>query len=95
MMNDNTGNIGGIETGVVDFAASEKPYRVITNPKVARKLIQKGYRVCDIKPNKHFARETVFVFENTPEFSNAANELIGSSKIQRENTESESEFDCE
>lgn len=36
--------------------------KVVLNVKIARKLIQDGYRVVDIKPNHSNPQSTVFVF---------------------------------
>ena len=45
-------------------------FKVITNPSIARVLLQKGNQIINIKPNKHNARETVFIFENTDKLKN-------------------------
>ena len=44
--------------------------KVITNPSIARALLQKGNNIIDIKPNKNNVRETVFIFENTDKLKN-------------------------
>lgn len=41
--------------------------KVIAVNKLARELIQLGYRIVDIKPHKDDYRRTVFVFELTPQ----------------------------
>jgi hypothetical protein len=38
---------------------------VILNPAIARKLLQLGNTILDIKPNKNNKSETVFIFEDT------------------------------
>lgn len=45
-----------------------KTSQVITNTAVARRLIQLGFKVIDIKPNKDNPVKTSFVFEYTPVF---------------------------
>lgn len=40
---------------------------VIFSPQIARDLIQKGFRVVDIKPDKNIRIKTIFFFENTEE----------------------------
>ena len=47
-----------IELGVVP----EKTYKVVSDPVIARKLLQDGFRVIDIKAKKHAPKETVFFF---------------------------------
>lgn len=37
--------------------------KVITNPVLAKYLVQKGCRIVDLKPNKYNKIATVFVFE--------------------------------
>lgn len=41
--------------------------KCITSPKLARKLLKKGFRIIDIKPDKRNKEATIFVFEKTPE----------------------------
>ena len=43
-------------------------YKVVTNPTIARQLLQKGNPIVDIKGNRTSPRETVFIFENTEKF---------------------------
>lgn len=40
---------------------------VIFSPQIARDLIQKGFKVVDIKPDKNIRIKTIFFFENTEE----------------------------
>lgn len=40
---------------------------IIFSPRIARNLIQKGFRVVDIKPDKNIRIKTIFFFENTKE----------------------------
>lgn len=39
--------------------------KLIMNPTMARKLLQKGNPIVDIKPKKENPRETIFVFHST------------------------------
>ncbi len=45
--------------------SDEIKFRVILNPAIARKLLQMGSPILDIKPNKNNKTETVFIFEDT------------------------------
>ena len=49
----------------------EKQFKVIISPIMARYLVKKGFVIKDLKPNKHYPRETCFVFENTKELHEA------------------------
>lgn len=49
----------------------KKEYKVIISPIMARYLVKKGFVIKDIKPNKHYPRETCFVFENSQELLDA------------------------
>lgn len=40
---------------------------IIFSPRIARDLIQKGFRVVDIKPDKNIRIKTIFFFENIKE----------------------------
>lgn len=48
-----------IELGVVP----EKTHKVVSDPVIARKLLQDGFSIVDIKAKKHAPKETVFVFK--------------------------------
>ena len=50
---------------------SNKEYKVIISPIMARYLVKKGFVIKDLKPNKHYPRETCFVFENSQELLDA------------------------
>lgn len=39
--------------------------KLIMNPTMARKLLQKGNTIIDLKPKKENPRETIFVFDLT------------------------------
>lgn len=56
--------------------ANEKKGRCIYAAPVARSLIQKGFSVMDIKPNKENRDRTVFVFEETDDFNAVAENLL-------------------
>lgn len=54
----------------------EKTTKVVPDPVIARKLVQSGYTIIDIKPKKHFPRETAFVFQVVDGFIEQLNKLI-------------------
>ena len=58
--------------------------RLVTDPRVARKLLKKGYVVIDIKPNKSNPDKSVFIFENTEEFKIALEEVTTEIKSKEE-----------
>ena len=47
--------------------SNEAKGKVVYSPAVAKKLLQKGHRIIDIKPSKVRETETYFVFECTNE----------------------------
>lgn len=59
-----------------NYVENEKKGRCIYAAPVARALIQKGFAVMDIKPNKENHDKTVFVFEETDDFNAAAEGLL-------------------
>ena len=58
--------------------------RLVTDPRIARKLLKKGYVVIDIKPNKSNPDKSVFIFENTEEFKAALDEVTAEIKTKEE-----------
>lgn len=56
--------------------ANEKKGRCIYAAPVARALIQRGFPLMDIKPNKENRNRTVFVFEETDDFNAVAESLL-------------------
>jgi translation initiation factor 1 (eIF-1/SUI1) len=58
--------------------------RLVTDPRIARKLLKKGYVVIDIKPNKSNPDKSVFIFENTEEFKVALEEVTAEIKTKEE-----------
>ena len=58
--------------------------RLVTDPRVARKLLKKGFVVIDIKPNKSNPDKSVFIFENTEEFKVALEEVTTEIKSKEE-----------
>ena len=58
--------------------------RLVTDARVARKLLKKGYFVIDIKPNKSNPDKSVFIFENTDEFKIALEEVTAELKAKDE-----------
>jgi hypothetical protein len=66
---------------------SEKDTRVsrlVADPKIARKLLKKGFVVIDIKPNKSNPDKSVFLFENTEEFKVALEAVMAEAKAKEE-----------
>ena len=69
------------------IANNEKDTRVsrlVTDPRIARKLLKKGFVVIDIKPNKSNPDKSVFIFENTEEFKIALEEVTTEIKSKEE-----------
>lgn len=60
----------------------EKTTKVVSDPVIARKLVQSGFSIIDIKPKKHFPRETAFVFEIKDGFIDEMNKLIEEKRSQ-------------
>ena len=58
--------------------------RLVTDPRIARKLLKKGFLVIDIKPNKSNPDKSVFIFENTEEFKVALEEVTTEVKSKDE-----------
>ena len=50
------------------FSLEEINTKVILNPAIARKLLQMGNSIIDIKPNKKDGKQTVFIFCFTSKF---------------------------
>lgn len=42
----------------------EKQVKLIFTAKLAKKLLEKGYQIIDIKPNKNIPERTVFIFKD-------------------------------
>ena len=57
--------------------------KCIKSAKIAKQLIQKGYIVRDIKPNRDNEMATVFLFEITPAFIEDAKKLLDSEERER------------
>ena len=69
------------------IANNEKDTRVsrlVTDPRIARKLLKKNFVVIDIKPNKSNPDKSVFIFENTEEFKIALEEVTAEVKVKDE-----------
>ena len=69
------------------IAENEKDTRVsrlVTDARVARKLLKRGFVVIDIKPNKSNPDKSVFIFENTEEFKVALEEVTAEIKSKEE-----------
>lgn len=58
--------------------------RLVTDPRIARKLLKKNFVVIDIKPNKSNPDKSVFIFENTEEFKIALEEVTAEVKAKEE-----------
>ncbi len=56
----------------------ERKFKLVFTAKTARKLLKMGFPIVDIKAKKDNPERTVFVFENTEEFSKA---------LKKENTQ--------
>lgn len=63
-------------TNIEMAVVPEKTTKVVPDPVIARKLIQEGYSIIDIKPKKNFPKETAFVFKVTDGFMEDLNKLI-------------------
>lgn len=63
-------------TDVEMAVVPEKATKVVTDPRIARKLIGNKYEIVDIKPKKNFPKETVFVFKVTGNFMSELEKLI-------------------
>lgn len=61
---------------------NERRFKVIIKPSIARKLIQAGNQVFDIKPNKGNKEASVFVFENNDKLKKDLKLLLKTKKIQ-------------
>ena len=68
--------------------------RLVFDAKMARKLLNQGFVVIDIKPNRENTDKTIFVFENTDEFKVALEKLMDELKAKKE-VEVEIEFEGE
>lgn len=55
---------------------SEKRGRCIYAAPVARALVNRGFKIIDLKPNKYNHDKTVFVFEETADFNAALEEIL-------------------
>ncbi|MFD2923880.1 DUF5659 domain-containing protein [Halobacillus naozhouensis] len=49
--------------------------KVILNVHVANRLIKKGFSVIEVKPSTRVKGRAVFIFQNTPEFSEALKDI--------------------
>lgn len=58
--------------------------RLVTDPRIARKLLKKNFVVIDIKPNKSNPDKSVFIFENTEAFKVALEEVTAEIKAKEE-----------
>ena len=72
---------------ITDNEKDTRVSRLVTDPRVARKLLKKGFFVIDIKPNKSNPDKSVFIFENTEEFKIALEEVTAEVKAKEETTE--------
>jgi len=52
--------------------------KVILNVHVADKLIKRGFQVIEVKPSTKVRGRAVFIFNNTPEFSEAMQDITKS-----------------
>ena len=68
----------------------KKTSKLCFDPKMARTLLKRGFKVIDIKPNRANPIASIFVFENTDEFQIAFAEVMEEMKKKKE-LESEKE----
>lgn len=52
-----------------------KEYKVVKDPKLARKLCKKGHYIVDIKKKKGSYDASVFIFEKNEQFDNDLKEI--------------------
>ncbi len=43
----------------------DKKYKLVSSPRIAKKLITEGYKVVDINPDRDNSDKTVFIFESS------------------------------
>ena len=65
--------------------------RLVFLPQVARKLCKRGFVIVDLKPLKTDREKSVFIFENTPEFKKAFDEIITEKKLKQKTEKDEPE----
>ena len=65
--------------------------RLVFPPQVARKLCKRGFVIVDLKPLKTDREKSVFIFENTPEFKKAFDEIITEMKFKEKTEKDEPE----
>lgn len=65
--------------------------RLITEPKIARKLLKLGHFIVDIKPNKSNPDKSVFIFRNTDKFKSDLEEVLA--YFAKKDNESEAKSD--
>ena len=54
--------------------------KLIFTAGLAKKLLKKGYRIIDIKPNKYITGRTVFIFEDKKGLKEAIKQLTKKTK---------------
>ena len=69
---------------ITDNEKDTRVSRLVTDPRIARKLLKKNFVVIDIKPNKSNPDKSVFIFENTEEFKIALEEVTAEIKEKDE-----------
>lgn len=62
----------------------KKTSKLCFDPKMARTLLKRGFKVIDIKPNRANPVASIFVFENTEEFQTAFSEVMEEMKKKKE-----------
>jgi hypothetical protein len=72
---------------ITDNEKDTRVSRLVTDPRIARKLLKKGFVVIDIKPNKSNPDKSVFIFENTEEFKIALEEVTAEIRAKEESKE--------
>lgn len=69
---------------IIENEKDTRVSRLVTDARVARKLLKKGFFVIDIKPNKSNQDKSVFIFENTDNFKVALDEVTAEVKAKDE-----------
>lgn len=77
----------GDKNMIINNEKDTRVSRLVTDPRIARKLLKKGFVVIDIKPNKSNPDKSVFIFENTEDFKVALEEVTTELKSKEETAE--------
>ena len=61
-----------------------KPSRLVFDARIARNLCKRGFYIKDIKPCRGAVDKSIFIYDNTPEFQMALNEITEEFKVKDE-----------